>query len=132
MSVFSVSKSGLISDLRDWGVPDEYAAAFLGKMINRGNGVAVPPFFFNDTDHLTNNRHWVAACAAFWCRVYREATSEVDMARALGAISATYYTAGALGQGELSAMISHWWRITFDLHQLPAPSYTAPNTPSFH
>ncbi|ECS2631290.1 hypothetical protein AZF28_25495, partial [Salmonella enterica subsp. enterica] len=87
----------------------------------------------NDTEHMTNQRHWLAINAAFWCCVYREAESKEAQIEALAGIRAIFYTAGALGVGEIKALIQEWWRTTYELHLIPAPNYSAVTTqPAFH
>ena len=68
--------------------------------------VALHPFFFNDTEHMTNNkRHWLAVNVAYWCCVYREAESQYQQVEALASIRSMYYIAGSLGAGEVKALI---------------------------
>ncbi|GEM_PF-650606 len=76
MSVISVDSKTLGQELAAWGVPHNYAMAFAGKSIVKNGRIGLHSFFFNDTEHLTNPRHWLAINAAFWCCVYREAESK--------------------------------------------------------
>ncbi|MCU3617178.1 hypothetical protein N8V88_29675, partial [Enterobacter hormaechei subsp. oharae] len=116
-----------------WGVPHNYAILFLEKSTVKNGRVALHPFFFNDTEHMTNKRHWLAVNVAYWCCVYREAESQYQQVEALASIRSMYYIAGSLGAGEVKALIQEWWRNTYELHQIPAPSYSAaPVTVSFH
>lgn len=116
-----------------WGVPHNYALAFAEKSTSKNGRIALHPFFFNDTEHMTNPRHWLAINAAFWCCVYREAKSKEAQIEALAGIRAIFYTAGALGVGEIKALIQEWWRITYELHLIPAPNYSAATVqPTFH
>jgi hypothetical protein len=61
-------------ELAVWGVPHNYA--FFREKHRKNGRVALHPFFFNDTEHMTNPRHWLAINAAYWCCVYREAESK--------------------------------------------------------
>lgn len=125
MSVISVERNNLAKELAAWRVPFEYEEAFFDKSIVANGRIGLHPFFFNDTEHLTNQRHWLALNAAFWCCVYREAGSKESQIEAVAGIRAVFYTAGALGAGEIKALIQEWWRNTFELHRMPAPNYTA-------
>lgn len=134
MKVISVTNAGLREDLVAWRVSSEYVDAFFSKCTCDGERVTLRPFFFNDTVHLENPRHWLAANAAFWCRAYREAETAYAQAETLASIRAVFYLAGSLGQGEITAMIQLWWRQTHELHQVPAPNYSAAHfrRPQFH
>ncbi|ANR76489.1 hypothetical protein [Klebsiella variicola] len=56
-----------------------------------------------------------------------------ELGRELASIRSMYYISGSLGAGEIKALIQEWWRNTYELHKVPAPSYTAvPITFSFH
>lgn len=133
MSIISVDRKILAIELSAWRVPFEYEEAFFDKSIVANGRVSLHPFFFNDTEHLTNQRHWLALNAAYWCCAYREAESQLQQVEALASIRSMYYIAGSLGAGEIKALIQEWWRNTYELHKVPAPSYTAvPITFSFH
>ena len=133
MPVISVDSANLGKELRAWGVPHDYTTLFLAKSVVKNGRVALHPFFFNDTEHLTSQRHLLAVNAAFWCSVYREAKSHIEQVEALAGIRTMFYMAGALGVGEIKALIQEWWRNTYELHQVPAPSYSAaPAAVSFH
>ncbi len=133
MSIISVDRKILAKELSAWRVPFEYEEAFFDKSIVANGRVSLHPFFFNDTEHLTNQRHWLALNAAYWCCAYREAESQLQQVEALASIRSMYYIAGSLGAGEIKALIQEWWRNTYELHKVPAPSYTAvPITFSFH
>lgn len=125
MTVISVDSKMLAQELAAWAVPHNYAMAFVAKSIVKGDRIGLHSFFFNDTEHLTNSRHWLAINAAFWCCAYREAESKESQIEAIAGIRAIFYTAGALGAGEIKALIQEWWRNTFELHRIPAPNYTA-------
>ncbi|SFR13758.1 hypothetical protein SAMN04487773_3231 [Enterobacter sp. kpr-6] len=125
MTIISVSKDNLTNELEAWRVPMNYAVIFLRKNTDKGGRVLLHPFFFNDTDHMTSPRHWLAANAALWCAAYREAETRESQIEALASIRAMFYAAGALGQGEITTLIQNWWRNTFELHQVPAPNYSA-------
>ncbi|EAA1840748.1 hypothetical protein ACLHOE_003377 [Salmonella enterica subsp. enterica serovar Newport] len=133
MSIISVEGKSLGAELAVWGVPHNYALAFAEKSTSKNGRIALHPFFFNDTEHMTNPRHWLAINAAFWCCVYREAESKEEQIEALAGIRAIFYTAGALGVGEIKALIQEWWRTTYELHLIPAPNYSAATVhPTFH
>lgn len=133
MAIISVEANELGQEIAAWGVPHNYAMLFLSKSTVKNNRVALHPFFFNDTEHMTSLRHWLALNAAYWCCVYREAESKCAHVEALASIRAMYYTAGTLGVGEVKALIQEWWRNTYELHKVPAPSYSAaPVTASYH
>ncbi len=70
MSIISVEGKSLGAELAVWGVPHNYAVAFAEKSASKNGRIALHPFFFNDTEHMTNQRHWLAINAAFWCCVY--------------------------------------------------------------
>lgn len=133
MSIISVDGKTLGQEMAAWGVPHNYAVLFASKSTVKNGRVALHPFFFNDTEHMTNPRHWLALNTAFWCCVYREAESKYAQVEALASIRTLFYTAGALGVGEIKALIQEWWRNTYELHEVPAPSYSAAPVPvSFH
>ncbi|HFD6761793.1 TPA: hypothetical protein ACF3KV_004553 [Enterobacter hormaechei] len=133
MSIISVNAKELGQELAAWGVPHNYAVLFASKCTVKNGRVSLHPFFFNDTEHMTSPRHWLALNAAYWCCVYREAESQYQQVEALASIRSMYYIAGSLGAGEVKALIQEWWRNTYELHQIPAPSYSAaPVTVSFH
>lgn len=60
MSIISVNAKELGQELAAWGVPHNYAILFLEKSTVKNGRVALHPFFFNDTEHMTNKRHWLA------------------------------------------------------------------------
>lgn len=133
MTSIAVDKKGFLTELLSWQVPAEYAAAFVNKNAGNNGRIILHPFFFNDTEHLTNSRHWLAINAAFWCRAFREAEGVQNQIETLAGVRAIYYAAGALGVGEVKALIQEWWRITIPIHNVPAPSYSAViKTPTFH
>ena len=133
MTVISVDSITLAQELIAWGVPRNYSLAFASKSIIKNGRIGLHSFFFNDTEHLNNQRHWLAINAAFWCCVYREAESKEAQIEAIAGIRAIFYAAGGLGAGEIKALIQEWWRNTYELHKIPAPSYSAaPVTVSFH
>ncbi|HEC2576527.1 TPA: hypothetical protein R2K49_004484 [Raoultella ornithinolytica] len=133
MSIISVDAKELGRELAAWGVPHHYAILFLEKSAVKNNRVALHPFFFNDTEHVTSQRHWLAVNAAYWCCVYREVQTQYQQVEALASIRSMYYLAGSLGAGEIKALIQEWWRNTYELHKVPAPSYSVvPITFSFH
>lgn len=101
MSIISVNAKELGQELAAWGVPHNYAILFLEKSTVKNGRVALHPFFFNDTEHMTNKRHWLAVNVAYWCCVYREAESQFQQVEALGSIRSMYYIAGSLGAGKL-------------------------------
>ena len=119
MAIISVEGKSLGAELAVWGVPHNYAVAFAETSTSKNGRIALHPFFFNDTEHMTNPRHWLAINAAFWCCVYREAESKEAQIEALAGIRAIFYTAGALGVGEINALIQEWWRTTYELHLIP-------------
>ncbi|WP_421532909.1 hypothetical protein [Lelliottia amnigena] len=125
MSIISVDGKALGQEMAAWGVPHNYAVLFASKSTVKNGRVALHPFFFNDTEHMTNPRHWLALNTAFWCCVYREAESKYAQVEALASIRTMFYTAGALGVGEIKALIQEWWRKTYELHKIPAPSHSA-------
>ncbi|MCK7150946.1 hypothetical protein L8O47_08525 [Enterobacter roggenkampii] len=133
MTIISVDSQRLGQELAAWGVPHNYAMAFANKNTAVNGRIALHPFFFNDTEHMTNPRHWLAINVAFWCCVYREAESKGAQIEALAGIRALFYVAGALGAGEIKALIQEWWRHSFELHRIPAPNYSGViNQPTFH
>lgn len=133
MAIISVDCKSLVQELNAWGVPHNYAVLFEEKSTSKNGRIVLHPFFFNDTEHLTNKRHWLAVNTAFWCCVYREASNKELQIEALASIRAMFYTSGALGVGEIKALIQKWWRHTYELHQVPAPNYSAvTKTATFH
>lgn len=133
MSIISVDAKELGQELVAWGVPHNYAVLFASKSTVKNGRVALHPFFFNDTEHMTSQRHWLAVNVAYWSCFYREAESQYQRVEALASIRSMYYIAGSLGAGEIKALIQEWWRNTYELHKVPAPSYSvAPVTASFH
>lgn len=133
MTIISVDKTAFASELNTWRVPMNYVLAFISKNTEKAGRVLLHPFFFNDTEHLTNPRHWLAINAAMWCAMYREAESKEAQIEALASLRTLFYIAGGLGQGEIKALIQEWWRHTYPLHKVPAPNHSAvTNTPTFH
>lgn len=133
MTIICVDKVTFASELNAWRVPMNYALAFISKNTDKGGRIALHPFFFNDTEHLTNTRHRLAINAAMWCTAYREAEGKDNQIEALASLRALFYTAGSLGQGEIKALIQEWWRQTYPLHKVPAPNHSAVSkTPTFH
>ncbi|UGS44777.1 hypothetical protein JMT66_15650 [Kosakonia cowanii] len=133
MAIISVDAKTLGQELAAWSVPHNYAMLFLEKSTVKNGRVALQPFFFNDTEHMANKRHWLAVITAYWCCLYREAESKYLQVEALAGIRSMFYTAGALGAGEIKALIQEWWRNTYELHLIPAPSFSAaPASVSFH
>jgi hypothetical protein len=120
MKIIAVEREGLLADLQAWGVAPNYVHKFLAKNVDNGQTVELTAFQFNDTQHLNNPHQWLAAYAAFWCRVYREAEAAADQAQALGAIQALNVAAGMLGQSAFVVLVHRWWEMAFPLHQLPA------------
>ncbi|MGD8205026.1 hypothetical protein [Pantoea sp. FN0305] len=88
MKQISVPTTGLREDFNNWRVPADYVDAFLGKCDGRDGCVTLRPFAFNDTEHLTNQRHWLAANAAFRCRACREAETDCEQAETLASVRA--------------------------------------------
>jgi hypothetical protein len=133
MNTISVDASLFMGEVNAWGVPANYTRLFLEKCEQKNQRVGLHPFFFNDTEHMTNPRHWLALNAAFWCCVYREAESKCAQIEALAGIRSVFYTAGALGVGEIKALVQEWWRQSFEIHRIPAPCYSAATKqPTFH
>lgn len=132
MTIISLNKELLLQSAYDWGVPDSYAAMFCRQSTEQDGRVLLHPFFFNDTEHMKNQRHWLAFNAAMWCCVYREATTKQSQGEALAGIRALFFVAGTLGQGEVKALLQEWWRQTFILHQVPAPNFSAVQSPPIH
>lgn len=133
MSIISVDTKTLGHELKAWGVPHNYAVLFASKCTVKNDRVALHPFFFNDTEHMTSPRHWLALNAAYWCCVYREAECKHAQIEALASIRSMYYVAGAMGVGEIKALIQEWWRSTYELHHVPAPNHSAAvNQPVLH
>ncbi|MEX3187869.1 MULTISPECIES: hypothetical protein [Serratia] len=128
MKIIMVEKQGLMDDWAAWGVAPNYARFFLAKCQEVDGHVALEPFVFNDSMHLTNPQQWFAANAAFWCRAYREACTAEEQAETLASIRALFYVAGMLGQGSIIALIRQWWSITYELHRLPAPNISPADT----
>lgn len=60
MTIISVEGKSLGAELAVWGVPHNYALAFAEKSTSKNGRIALHPFFFNDTEHMTNPRHWLA------------------------------------------------------------------------
>lgn len=133
MTIISVDVKTLGQEMAAWAVPHNYAMLFLEKNTVKKGRVSLHAFFFNDTEHMTSKRHWLAINTAFWCCAYREAESNSEKVEALAGIRSMFYIAGALGAGEIKAMIQEWWRKTYELHQVPAPNCSAvPVTATFH
>ncbi len=65
MTIISVEGKSLGAELAAWGVPHNYALAFAEKSTSKNGRIALHPFFFNDTEHMTNPRHWLAINAAY-------------------------------------------------------------------
>lgn len=131
--IISFDKRTLTAEMAAWGAPAHYIDLFFEKNSNKAGRVSLHPFFFNDTEHLNNPRHWLAINAAVWCTAYREAELKESQIEALAGLRALYYAAGALGQGEVKALIQEWWRQTYPLHKVPAPNHSAVTiTPVFH
>lgn len=122
MKIIAVEKKGLLSDFRDWGISTEYAEFFISKCEDDGKSVALRSFVFNDTIQLDNPIQWLSACAAFWCRAYRETESGLEQIEALSAIRALYFAAGFLGASPVVAMIRAWWSNSYELHRMTAPN----------
>jgi hypothetical protein len=122
MKTIAVEKKGLLADFRDWGISAEYADYFIGKCDDDGASVALRTFIFNDTIQLHDSIQWLSACAAFWCRAYREAENKVAQIEALSAIRSLYFAAGFVSASPVVALIRSWWSNTFELHQLTAPN----------
>lgn len=59
MAIISVEGKSLGAELAAWGVPHNYAVAFAEKSTSKNGRIALHPFFFNDTEHMTNPRHWL-------------------------------------------------------------------------
>ena len=100
---------------------------FLAKCQEVDGLVALEPFVFNDSMHLTSPYQWFASNAAFWCRAYREAGTAEEQAETLASIRALFY-GGMLGQGSITALILQWWSATYELHRLPAPNVSPADT----
>ena len=128
MTIISVNKDLLAKESAAWGVPPGYLALFISKSTAQADRVLLHPFCFNDTEHMTNQRHWLAFNAALWCCAYREAETKQRQTEALAGIRAMFYVAGTLGQGEVKALLHEWWRQTFVLHHVPAPNFSAVTT----
>ncbi|BEN79606.1 hypothetical protein SMKC082_30160 [Serratia marcescens] len=122
MKIIMVEKLGLMDDFAAWGVAPNYARFFLAKCQEVDGQIALEPFVFNDSVHLTNPYQWLAANTAFWCRAYREAESSKEQAEVLASIRAIFFVAGMLGQGAITVLIRRWWCDTYDLHGLPTPN----------
>lgn len=133
MTIISVDKGTFEREVSAWNVPMNYTALFLKKNTNKAGRVSLQPFFFNDTEHMTNPRHWMAINAALWISAYREAEAKESQIEAMAGIRALFYVAGALGLGEVNVLIQQWWRTTYELHRIPAPNYSAvQHQPTFH
>lgn len=133
MTIISVDRKALEDEFYAWRIPQNYVTAFEYKNIDKGGRISLHTFFFNDTEHMTSPRHWLAINAAFWCCAYREAQKHDAKIEALAGIRAIYFAAGALGVGEIVALLQEWWRQTHQLHAVPAPNYSAAITqPTFH
>lgn len=133
MTIISVDKGTFEREVSAWSVPMNYTALFLKKNTDKAGRVSLHPFFFNDTEHMTNSRHWMAINAALWISAYREAEAKESQIEALAGIRTLFFVAGALGLGEVNALIQQWWRTTYELHHLPAPNYSAVQQhPTFH
>jgi len=122
MQVIAVDKKELLSDFRDWGVSNEYADFFVSKCVDDGKTVSFRSFVFNDTIQMHDSIQLMAACAAFWCRVYREAETQLAQVEALSAIRSLYFAAGFVSASPVVALIRSWWSNTYELHQLQAPN----------
>ncbi|WP_058959502.1 hypothetical protein [Type-E symbiont of Plautia stali] len=131
MQVIAVDKKGLLSDFRDWGVSNEYADFFVSKCDDNGETIAFRTFIFNDTIQLHDSIQWMAACAAFWCRAYREAKTNVAQVEALSAIRSLYFAAGFISASPVVAMLRSWWSGTYEIHQLPAPNQSQSQSVGF-
>ncbi|WP_105667759.1 hypothetical protein [Cronobacter dublinensis] len=133
MTIIAVEKECLMQEMEAWRVPMNYVRAFTAKSTQKGGLIGLDPFFFNDTEHLISPRHWLAIQAAFWCCAYCEAEVREAQIEALAGVRAIFYTAGALGVGEITAMIQAWWRAAYPVHLVPAPNHSAAVTPPvFH
>ncbi|HGM4930318.1 hypothetical protein [Serratia marcescens] len=77
MAIISVEANELGQEIAAWGVPHNYAMLFLSKSTVKNNRVALHPFFFNDTEHMTSPRHWLALNAAPWSSVNNCTEGEV-------------------------------------------------------
>lgn len=131
--IISVDSTGFAREVVAWRVPTNYVMEFVHKNVNKDGRLSLHPFFFNDTELLTSQRHWMAINAAFWCCAYREAESKEAQIEALAGIRALFYTSGACGVGEIKALIQEWWRNTYVLHRIPAPNHSAvTRTVTFH
>lgn len=131
MKTIAVEKKALLADFRDWGISAEYADYFIGKCDDDGESVALRTFIFNDTIQLHDSIQWLSACAAFWCRAYREAENKVAQIEALSAIRSLYFAAGFVSASPVVALIRSWWSNTYELHQLPAPNKSQSQKSSF-
>ncbi len=69
MTIICVDKVTFASELNAWRVP-ELRPAFISKNTDKA-GRRASPVFFNDTEHLTNTRHWLAINAAMVYRIPR-------------------------------------------------------------
>lgn len=98
MSIISVEGKSLGAELAVWGVPHNYALAFAEKSTSKNGRIALHPFFFNDTEHMTNPRHWLAINAAFWCCVYREAKKQRSPDRSAGGDSCNFLYSRGVGR----------------------------------
>lgn len=124
MKVITVEKAGLLNDFTVWNVSASYADLFMKKCDVKGQRVALRPFFFNDTMHLTDPRQLLSSQAAYWIRAYREAEGHTEQVEALASVRALYYTAGALGVSPVTFAIAAWWNSAYELHGLPALNHS--------
>lgn len=125
MSNISVDKETFKRELSMWNVPMNYVAHFMNENVDKAGRVELDQYFVNDSQHLTNPRHWLAINAALWISAYREAESKDSQIEALAGIRSVFFTAATLGQLEVYLAIRHWWKATFELHKLPAPNASA-------
>ncbi|WP_447885179.1 hypothetical protein [Serratia fonticola] len=132
MKTIMVEKRGLLEDFTAWGVAPNYARFFLAKCQELDGQIALEPFVFNDSVHLTNSHQWFAANTAFWCRAYREAESSKEQAETLASIRAIFFVAGLLGQGCITALILQWWQATFEIHGLPGLNHAVAGKATSH
>jgi hypothetical protein len=125
VAIISVNSQLLAEEFEAWNVPGNYARMFFDKNQVKADRVLLTSFFFNDTIHLNNPRHLLAANAAFWSIAYREAENRDLQVEALAGMRALLYAAGSLGVGEITTLIHGWWSLTFALHNLPLPNFSA-------
>ncbi|WP_270494319.1 hypothetical protein [Citrobacter gillenii] len=131
MTIISIDKELLQQAAYDWGVPDGYVSVFCRQCVERAGRVLIP-FVFNAHEHQDNQRHWLAFNAAMWCCVYREAQTKQGQGEALGCIRALFYVAQTLGEGEIKKLLWEWWSQTYELHRVPAPDFSAVQSPPIH